>query len=453
MTSFDVLSHEAKLALTVLERELPPHEWVAVKGWLSAFAPYQLEWLLDFGRFALLLKARQIGATHTYSAAATLWGLLGEKTMIVSIDDDAAQMVREYAEKHANVLAEFGSKWAVPSKVRKNFLGLESGGEIRSFSSTAAARGRSGNLLLDEVGKWQHPEDVWDAAGAAATHSGRIRLFSTPQGVGNFWHRFWVDPAWNEGYRKHEVTIDEAAPQLTQLGYPVDIEECWKIAHGDERVFNQLYRCAFLDSEDQYIQTKDILNCSIDPCYWHEGECYAGLDIGKKANRTELVIVREDPVRGVRWMVYNEARTRTDSEDIDRLVRTAFAAPYFAKKVCVDSTGLGTFPAEQLQKRYGLLRIEPVNFAPKVKEELATGLYSAFTKQTIRIPKNDHLLFEELCSLRREVTDAGNVRYVTPETVTGHGDKAWALALALYGCNRKPCQRFEHGPTVSIDRY
>jgi len=52
-----------------------------------------------------------------------------------------------------------------------------------------------------------------------------------------------------------------------------------------------------------------------------------------------------------------------------------------------------------------------------------------------------------LCSIRREVTDAGNVRYDAPHTPEGHADKAWALALALYGCSKPLNQMIDLGPS------
>jgi hypothetical protein len=37
----------------------------------------------------------------------------------------------------------------------------------------------------------------------------------------------------------------------------------------------------------------------------------------------------------------------------------------------------------------------------------------------------------DVLSMRRLVTDAGNVRFDTTETEDGHGDRGWALALCV----------------------
>ena len=84
-----------------------------------------------------------------------------------------------------------------------------------------------------------------------------------------------------------------------------------------------------------------------------------------------------------------------------------------------------------------------MKFTQGSKEVLATTLYEAFAKGIIRIPEGDRELREDLASLRRIVTAAGNVRYDAPTTAEGHADRAWALALALHAAIRQPGQRFE----------
>jgi len=42
---------------------------------------------------------------------------------------------------------------------------------------------------------------------------------------------------------------------------------------------------------------------------------------------------------------------------------------------------------------------------------------------------------QELASIRRIITAAGNIRYDAPRTSEGRADRAWALALALYACS------------------
>jgi phage FluMu gp28-like protein len=300
---------------------------------------------------------------------------------------------------------------------------------VIALPATSGGRSFSGNVILDEMAYHMHPEKVWDGASATVLHGYRLRALSTPNGVGNFWHNLLTDPDQHAGYVMHQTTLDEARLD----GMPVDEEECRKMSRGDPRVFDQLFRCKFLDNEQQYIPTELITACSLDEAFCFEGECYAGLDLGRASDRTELVIVRKDQF-GVRWQQYAESCRRTSSDDVERLAALTFSRAWNCRRLVVDATGMGSFPAERLQKQYGRSRVEPLTFTQQSKEVLATGLYSAFTEQTVRLNKKDSVLIDDLCAIRRIVTAAGNVRYDAPQTSKGHGDRAWAFALALHGC-------------------
>ena len=435
---FDDLSPAARKTLSALATALPTSEWRAVELWLGTFYRFQLEWLLDFNRFSLILKSRQIGASHTIAGAAVLWALVGETTTVISLGQREADEVVDKARKHAEALQAFGSEWARFGKQAAQKLEFASGGRILSLPNTSAGRSFSGNVILDEVAYYDRPEEVWDGAGGTALHGYRIRVLSTPNGAGDFWHGMWTDPKQHQGYTKHAVTLDDAIAD----GLPVNIEDCWKLARGDERIFGQLFRCAFIDGQLQYLPTEALDACTVDDTYAYDGVCYAGMDVGRTNDRTELVIVRRD-ADGVRWTQYAESCKRTAYQDIERLAALAFSTTWNVKRLCIDATGMGAFPAEQLQKRFGRMRVEPVQFTAQSKEDLATGLYSAFTDATVRIPAADKLLRADLLSIRRIVTSAGNVRYDAPQTSDGHGDRAWAFALALHACSGPDRRRHE----------
>jgi phage FluMu gp28-like protein len=127
------------------------------------------------------------------------------------------------------------------------------------------------------------------------------------------------------------------------------------------------------------------------------------------------------------------------------------------RRLALDSTGLGAFPAERMQKKFGISKVEPINFTLQVKEDLATSLYVAFAEHKIRLPQRDikgtssskplkfdnsrklcEQLLEDVASLKRIITPAGNVRYDAPHTDEGHADSAWALALAVHAAMTAP---------------
>ena len=110
------------------------------------------------------------------------------------------------------------------------------------------------------------------------------------------------------------------------------------------------------------------------------------------------------------------------------------------KRMCIDSTGIGMQMAERMQDSWGSYRIEAVNFSAPVKGELAMPLRRLFEDKAVRVPRND-LVREDLHSIRKTVTAAGNVRFDADRSGTdGHADRFWALALAYHAAddNKRP---------------
>ena len=428
--------------LRALQKSLPSREFAALSAWHSTFYPYQRKWLLDWSDFAILNKARQIGASFTHAGSAALWSaILGETTTVISKGQTEADEVVKSVGKHADVLAMLGSRWARKTRDAASKLTFASGGEVIALPSTSGGRSFSGNVLLDEFAYHEHPEEVWDGAAAVVMHGFKLRVMSTPNGVGNLFHELWANA--QTSWTKHEVTIDQARAD----GLAVDDAKCWEMAHGDARIYDQLFRCKFLDSAQQYIPSHlidgAIADVPTDARSVWDGETFAGLDIGRMNDLTCLVIVRVD-ARGVHWVQHIETIKRTEEADLDRLITVALGPTWRCVRICVDATGMGAFPASRIAQQYGHQKVEPVEFGLKSKEALATTLYQRLVdrahddKPVLRLPREQKELRDDIASLRRIITAAGNVRYDAPTTTRGHADRAWALALALHACSRPP---------------
>ncbi len=369
------------------------------------------------------------------------------------------------ADKFAQLLRELGSRNARLTKDNDHELRFASGGRIIALPSSGG-RSYSGNVFLDEFAYHEHAAKVWDSAAPVITLGYRIRVVSTPNGVGNDFHELTqiasgMKPAVKNPWAFYEIPISVAIEQ----GYPVDLDDCWGLAKGDPRLFDQMFNCSFLDSVLQYIPTSLIDECSTNEPLTDETSAlyYAGLDIGRTADLTCLVIIRRSLPSGMMRVVHVETMKRTDQEGLEAMVARAFAK-YKIKRLGVDATGLGTFPAEQIKKRHSEKydvphrrpRVELITFGPKTKEALATGLYTAMTNEQLILPASDaalphravdgprveghainapgtaQQLRREIASIQRVITSAANVQYVTPSTSEGHADRAWALMLAVH---------------------
>lgn len=373
--------------------------------------------------------------SHTTAAVGVLWGVFhGELTTFISIGEREASEVLEKAKLHREVLAELGSRMALTRKKdNATELDFASGGRVIALPATGG-RSFSGNVFLDEHAYQEHEAKVWDSAVAVTMHGFRVRVASTPNGVGNGFANLWRD-AKKLGWSKHEIPLQRALDE----GMVVDLDDCWKMAKGDPRLFDQFFNCKFLDGEQQYIPTHAITEATEVGQYPTQGYAFAGLDIGRTADLTALYVIRQG-LDGKWRIVHHETCKRTMQQDIDRLVDGAFSR-FNLRRLCVDSSGLGAFPAEQIQRRHGRARVEPVVFTMPVKEDLATILYGAIVSNQLKLPQADELLRSDLCALRRIITEAGNVRYDAPHTDEGHADRAWALALALSAAGLQPLSK------------
>lgn len=381
----------------------------------------------------MCLKSRQIGLSHTTAAATVLWAtFLGETSTIISVGQREAEEVLTKARKHAQALEQLGSTWA-RCKPRGEKLVFDHGAQIMALPSTSGGRSFSGNAFIDEHAYLEKPESVWDGAAAVAMHGNfKLRVASTPNGVGNSFHSLWTDPARNRGWTKHEFTLKRALAE----GMRVSDEDCWKIAKGDPRLYSQFFECSFLDGSEQYLPTDAILRAcvvEIDPRL--VGRRYAGMDVGLKKDLTVLVVAEQDDA-GIAHVVDVEECKRTDWEQQQAMVERS-AAYWNWERLCVDATGMGAVPCELLQKKLGKMRVEPVSFTLQSKERLATLLYQSFNDGMIRMLR-DAPLVKDLCSIKRIVTSTGAVRFDAPHTDDGHADRAWALALALQACAKAP---------------
>lgn len=446
-------NHSNRTFLRKLRGALPEREWVAVSNWISTFFGYQQNWLLDTAKQSILVKSRQSGGSFTYAAVAVLWALLGEKTAIISVGQREADRVLEYAKKHLQVLVVLGSEWARPVRANAETVVLagsngQNGGQVTSLPPTSGGRGDSTNVILDEVAYYKNPtpDKVIDSAFAATTHKNyRIRLLSTPNGVGNKFYEIFKDHKKLE-FRLHSITIEQAIEE----GIEVDLEDCRRRCMYDSRIFGQVYGCSFLDSEFQYIPTALIEIARFKGLYpvVKDEPFYAGLDIGRTNDLTVLLTIQRcGKVNNKQaWVLRGlENKKRTDDEGLKALVAAGFNQ-YNYRRLNLDATGIGAFPADAMQKRHGVSKVNPFHFTLQTKEELATGMYLAFAEKRIILPDivpgvpQEELkqLREDIASIQRIITEKGNVVYDAPRTAQGHADRAWALALAINAAINAP---------------
>jgi hypothetical protein len=158
---------------------------------------FQEKTLLDLiiNDYNIILKARQLGIS-TLTAGYSLWMMTfqSDKNILViaTKQDTAKNLVTKVRVMHANL-----PKWLKQMCVEDNKLSLRyaNGSQIKAISSKEEA-GRSealSLLILDEAAFIDKIDGIWASAQQTLATGGRCLVLSTPNGVGNWFHRTWMD--------------------------------------------------------------------------------------------------------------------------------------------------------------------------------------------------------------------------------------------------------------------
>lgn len=414
----------------------------ALRKWGEHFLPYQREFLSAPERIALWVKARQIGFSHVVAGDAVKEAILhGTTNIIISASQPLSDEVLVKAAGHARALREAGFTSATLIGQSSRRISFKNGGRVISLpSNPRTARSYTGNIYLDEFAYHEDPQGIWDGAGAMAMRKERkIRLISTPNGAQGLHYEWATSPP--KGWGVRYVTAKQAIAQ----GMPVNIASLWELAAGDERVFAQLFMCSFLDAHMQYIPTamadRALGWIGVLPQLNHpEVTLHAGLDIGRTNDLTVLTVIAV--CRGKAYVVASMTCKRTKFRAQRAMIREAREILPWAT-LHIDRTGLGMDMAEELVEQWGEHEVFPVDFTQQSKADMATRSLRWLRDDRLKLSRGAEgkLQHKEICSVKRIVTNAGNVTFDVTRTKEGHGDRWWSICLALKGAGEPEAPR------------
>lgn len=244
----------------------------------------------------IILKSRQMGIS-TLMAGYSLWLMNFHKDkniLCLSITQETAkEIVTRVRFANDNL-----PSWLKQETVEDNRLSLRlgNGSQIKAASSASTA-GRSAALsllVIDECAFIDGIEDIWLSAQYTLSTGGRSVILSTPNGVGNFFHKTWVEAEQKEnGFN----TI-----KLPWYLHP-DRDQSWRDNQtklSGEKGAAQECDCEFETSGDQVINLK-LLDYQKDN-FIHEPIEKRGLDkdlwIWKYPDYSKSYIVSADCARG-----------------------------------------------------------------------------------------------------------------------------------------------------------
>lgn len=396
--------------------------------------PYQRAFLEDDARYRCVLKARQIGFTYVIGLSAVLGLAAGRDQIIVSASEDQARLVMGHLRAHAE-------KLGLP-------IDEDTDREIRIAGSKAVAlstnwrtaQGYTGDVWFDEFAWAPRPDQLFNAVVPAITRvGGRITVCSTPWVPGNL---FWKIATNHQGkyahYSRHTITLHDAIAQGMPL--PGGLEELR--LNFDAASWAMFFECQWAEEEGALLPwslldaiAEDLAPVGKRGAAPRYGRLRLGVDLGRVADRTALVLVGEllDPVSLAptgRVRVLNTHSVQGLDFASQRSLIEDWIARYDPEHVAIDRSGLGWQLAEELARAHPG-RVLPRAFSAPFKERLALDLLRLAEQKRLSIPR-DPALMAELHAVRRIPTATG-IKYDAPRDSTGHADRFWALALALDG--------------------
>jgi hypothetical protein len=144
--------------------------------------------------YNIILKSRQLGITTLVSAYA-LWLMIfhsDKNILCISIKQEVSKdIITRVSFANDNL-----PSWLRVQCVEDNRLSLrlKNGSQIRATSSSSDA-GRSSAisfLIIDECAFIENIESIWASSQQTLATGGKAMVLSTPNGVGNFFHKTWV---------------------------------------------------------------------------------------------------------------------------------------------------------------------------------------------------------------------------------------------------------------------
>jgi len=416
---------------------------------LELLLPYQRAWVDDPARFKIGLWARQTGKSFSTAAEAVTDCLL-RKTTWVTLSAGERQALewmlkaREWAEAYQVSLESYQEvRDAAEALLKSAEIRWPNGSRLIAIPANPdTARGYSANLTLDEFAFHEQPDAIWRAIYPSISNplrgTFRIRIVSTPNGQGNKFHDLWSKA---NDWSKHRVDIRTAIAR----GLPVDLEAL-QAGLDDPEGWAQEYECEFLDASAVLLPYELIARCesaeatvAVSFEWWlavagtpSRGPVDLGIDFGRKKNLTVCwALERLGDVHHTREVL--ELRDLDTPTQVDTL-RPRIAR---ARRVALDYTGPGVGLGDYLVREFGQYdparhqfgKIELCTFSNPLKVDIFSKLRMAFEALKLRIPVN-RAIREDLHTVQRVTTTAGNITYRAPQTDDGHADRCTGLALA-----------------------
>lgn len=322
---------------------------------------YQEDCLKDYlqYKYNIILKSRQLGLS-TVTAAYCLWLAMFQEDANILIMATKLEVGKNMVQK-IRVYFQMLPKWMLemmelkePEADSTKYLKLSNGSKIQAIpTSVDAGRSESVTLLvIDECAHVNDLEQLWLGLKPTVTVGGRVIMFSSPNGKGNFFYNLWSEAEVQEYVPErsglHSIKPGKNGFHAIKLPWTVHPErnDDWFLNETNgmnERGIAQEYLCSFESSGATFFNQKTI--------EWIQETSFQPNTLkGPKDCPTELWIWKE-PEPGVEYLICADV-SRGDGEDYSafHVINT--------KSSTIDAEFKGKIPTDE----YGFYWVEIGNY-------------------------------------------------------------------------------------------
>lgn len=437
---------------------------------------WQAFYLKSNNRFLIANKSRRIGWSYITAvkglAEAMDPAVNGYTKQFVSYSlEDATEKIRIATEFYDSIpQAQQPKKLVSRTRTHLEFLDRNGRSISRLISMPCRApRGRGGSISLDEFAFHQKDEEIYTAALPIISRGGNLEIGSTPFGNKGKFYEIFIGKEKYDKYRRFNVpwymspalcrdvhaaiadTNLTTEQRVAKYGTEIVIDILKSLPIDD---FEQEYQCSYRDDLAAFITLDMIRACTpvgddeIVPyrnlddfilAYQPEthGSLYAGYDVGRTNDKSELTILGYYPDENVRTVWCCVSLKGVRFEDQEKLLRRAITGLPL-HRLAMDATGLGMDLAERMVGRYKR-KVEGCTFTTEFKETISNSLWMVFDSRAIIMPA-DRDLQEQVHSIKKTVTVGKHARFDADRNSKNHADRYWSLALANYAVDSAPAK-------------
>lgn len=206
-------------------------------------------------KFNIVLKSRQLGLS-TVTAAFALWRAIFYKEKNILVIATKLSTATNFIRKVKTMLAALPPWLLIPEIKFETKTSVEfSNGSVIKAVPTSEDAGRSealSLLIVDEAAFIRNFEELWKGLYPTLSTGGGAIILSTPNGVGNQYHKLWIDA---------ETRVSDFNPIKLMWDVHPERDQAWFDKESRQMTRKQVAQellCDFASSGDTYLTAEDF---------------------------------------------------------------------------------------------------------------------------------------------------------------------------------------------------